>query len=293
MADAKVAAVILNYKDTENTLRLARSFEKYDSIDRIAIVDNSGQGGINSITGAKTTLIKVENTGYAAGNNAGLHLIEKNGGADFIIISNPDVFIDENAVNACVNFLKQHEGYALAAPRMFTADGKPHHLSAWHERSFLCDISYSSGLLSRTVGMYHECYPESHFDTEYSDVDCAAGSFFVIRASAFKKAGYFDEYTFLYYEEDILGFKLKRLGYKSAILNRYHFLHCEGASVNRSMNYLRKYLTMQRSRLYFHRHYLKTSTPKYFALCAATALGIVEKTIKTLYYKIRYFKKDN
>lgn len=288
MAGARVAAVILNYKDNENAIRLARSFEEYDSIDRTVIVDNSGQGGLRSMTGAKTTLIKAANSGYAAGNNKGLYFLEKNGGADFIIISNPDVFVEENAVNACVDFLKKHEDYALAAPRMFTADGKPHRLSAWHERTFLCDFAYSSGILSRVVGMYRECYPESYFETEYSDVDCAAGSFFIIRASVFKKAGFFDEHTFLYYEEDILGFKLKRLGYKSAVLNGYHFLHCEGASVNRSMNYLRKYLTMQRSRLYFHRRYLRTSMPKYLALCAATVLGTVEKTLKTLYYRLRH-----
>lgn len=288
MEDARAAAVILNYKDNENTLRLVRSFEKYDTIDRTVVVDNSVSGGIDSITGVKTTLLKAPNTGYAAGNNAGIKFIEQSGGADFILISNPDVFVDCDAVNACIDFLKHNSQYALAAPRMFTANGKPHRLSAWRERTFLCDFAYSSGLLSRIIGMCRECYPESYFDTEFSDVDCAAGSFFVIRESAFKKAGFFDEHTFLYYEEDILGFKLKRLGYKSAILNKYHFLHCEGASVNRSMNFLRKYLIMQKSRLYFHRRYLKTNLLKYSALCAATALGTVEKTLKTLYYRLRH-----
>lgn len=281
------AAVVLNHNDNANTLRLLNIFENCDAVDRVVVVDNSGENGLKELCYKKATLLTAPNTGYAAGNNIGLKLIEQEGGSQFIIISNPDVFVEESAIAACVDFLRKHEDYAVAAPRMCSADGTPHHLAAWHERTFLCDLAYSSGILSRTVGMCRECYPESYFEPEVSDVDCVAGSFFVIRSSAFRKAGYFDEYTFLYYEEDILGFKLKRLGLKSAILNGYRFLHCEGASVNRSMNYLRKYLIMQRSRLYFHRKYKKTGLPKYIILCAATVLGTVEKFLKTVYYRIK------
>jgi GT2 family glycosyltransferase len=284
----KIAAVILNYNDNENTLRLVKDFEGFDFISRVVVADNSGKTGLKSLNESKATLLRLANSGYAAGNNAGLALIDKDGGADFIIISNPDVFVTEDAVAACVDFLQNHKDYALAAPRMFTVDGKPHHLSGWQERTFLCDFAYSSGILSRLVGMCRECYPESYFKRPFSDVDCVAGSFFVIRASIFKQAGYFDEHTFLYYEEDILGFKLKRLGFKSAVINSIRFIHCEGTSVNKSMNYLRRYLTMQKSRLYFHRHYKKTSLPKYTALCLATGLGMVEKSAKTVIYRLRH-----
>ena len=279
------AAVILNHNDDENTRRLLKTFDEYKVVGRVIVVDNTGKGGLEGACSPKLSLLCTANNGYASGNNAGIELLEKTGGAQFIIISNPDVFVDEDAITACVEFLRQHEDYAIAAPRMFSADGKPHHLSAWRERTFLCDFAYSSGILSRIVGMRRECYPDSYWTTEFSEVDCVAGSFFIIRADMFRQAGYFDQHTFLYYEEDILGFKLKRLGYKSAILNSCHFLHCEGASVNRSMNFLRKYIIMQKSRLYFHRCYKKTGFLRYSALCAATALGVVEKSVKTMIYR--------
>lgn len=292
MRAVETAAVILNHNDNGNALRLAADFERYSSIDKTVVVDNSGESGITALAGEKSGLLRVRNNGYSAGNNAGLALLDKKygiKGAEFVIISNPDVFVDEEAVDACVGFLRKNPGYAVAAPRMYAADGTPHHLAAWRERTFLCDLAYSSGLLSRIVGMRRECYPESYFGQPVADVDCVAGSFFVIRRDALRKAGDFDTHTFLYYEEDILGFKLKRLGYKSAVLCGYKFVHCEGASVNKSMNYLRKYLAMQKSRLYFHRHYKKTAFPKYAALCLATILGIVEKSIKTLCFRL---KKD-
>lgn len=288
----ETAAVILNHNDNANALRLVAAFEKYRAIDKVVVVDNSGSGGIESLPENKAELLKVPNTGYSAGNNAGLLLLDKEygeNGVEFVIISNPDVYVDEEAVAACIDFLKEHPDYAIAAPRMCARDGTPHHLTAWHERTFLCDFAYSSGLLSRIVGMRRECYPESYFSQPVADVDCVAGSFFVVRRDVLRRVGDFDTHTFLYYEEDILGFKLKRLGYKSAVLCNYRFIHCEGASVNRSMNYLRKYVAMQKSRLYFHRHYKKTAFPKYIALCLATALGFVEKSIKTVYYRL---KKD-
>ncbi|HEX2937444.1 MAG TPA: hypothetical protein VHO66_00825, partial [Ruminiclostridium sp.] len=84
-----------------------------------------------------------------------------------------------------------------------------------------------------------------------------------------------------------LGFKLKRMGYKTAVLGNYFFIHSEGNSVNKSLNFLKKYMIMQKSRLYFHRRYLKTPIFLYILLCLATALGAVEKSLKTVYYHIK------
>ena len=281
------AAVILNHNDNENTLRLAADFERFAAVGKTVVVDNSAGEGIESLPGKKTRLLKVPNCGYSAGNNKGLKLIDDEGGAKFVIISNPDIYVEENAINACIEFLNENPEYAIAAPRMCAADGTPHHLAAWHERTFLCDFAYSSGILSRIVGMCRECYPESYLQRPVADVDCVAGSFFVIRRDALRKIGDFDEHTFLYYEEDIIGFLLKRMGYKTALLGNYRYIHMEGSSVKKSMNYLKKYRILQKSRLYFHRKYLKTPLPLYLLLCLATALGTVEKALKTLYLRIK------
>ena len=135
------------------------------------------------------------------------------------------------------------------------------------------------------IGMYREIYPPDYFHTPYSLVDCIAGSFFIIKGSIFNEIGYFDENTFLFYEEDILGYKLKRLGYSEAILNTVSYVHYEGISANRNIKYLHKYLAMQRSRLYFHRRYLKEPFYKMVLLYMATGLGIIENIIKSMIRK--------
>ena len=283
---SRTAAVILNHDDPLNTVRLVSQFKHYDALDRIVVVDNSKDKlkGLADGADGKLVYLPAENGGYAAGNNLGLRLIEQ-GGYDYVIISNPDVEVRLDAIEQCVRFLREHEGYAAAAPRMFRLNGEPHRLAGWRERTFLCDLAYSSGLLSRLIGMYRETYPAGYFDSPFSDVDCVAGSFFMIKSGFFKEMGYFDPHTFLYYEEDILGYKLKRAGYKSAVLNTCGFIHFEESSVGRSVGRVKKYLLMQKSRLYFQRHYRRINVGLYAVLLLATLLGLAEKSLKALFGK--------
>jgi N-acetylglucosaminyl-diphospho-decaprenol L-rhamnosyltransferase len=287
-----VAAVILNHNERDYTLKLVGGLAKGTTVDAIAVVDNSDKSALSGreaeLGSERVRFLKAENNGYARCTNAGLRLLEQNGvAADYIIISNPDVEVTEECIEKCIGFLDEHPEYAVVSPHMFKPDGTQHPLAAWRERSFLCDLAYSSGLLSRIIGMYRETYPQQHWQTPFSTVDCVTGSFFMVRGEAFKKAGCFDEKTFLFYEEDILGFKLKRLGYKEAVLNTCTFVHYEGVSSGRKVGFIQKYLIMQRSRLYFHRTYKRLNPFAYGVLCLATALGLMESLVKTAVYKIK------
>ena len=287
----KTAIIILDYRDHKNAERLMKALNQYRVIDRVVLADNSGEGedSYPFPVFAKIDVIRLDNDGYARGNNQAIAYLEKHYDMfDYIIISNPDIEVEEQAITDCVDFLENHPGYAVAAPRMFIPDGQPHHLAAWKERSLLCDLAYSSGVLSRTIGMYRETYPPNYFETPYSEVDCVAGSFFVIKHSVFKESGYFDPKTFLYYEEDILGVKLKRAGYKEAVLNTCRFTHYESVSVNLNVNLLKKYLWMQKSRIYYQKKYRRINLLQLFSLYAATALGTVEKSLKLLLHRLRH-----
>jgi N-acetylglucosaminyl-diphospho-decaprenol L-rhamnosyltransferase len=285
----KTAMIILNHNDTENAKCLAQSVEKCEAISRIIVADNSIEKNtllLDSIKSGKTDVIYIENNGYASGNNAAIeHLINNYGEFEYIIISNPDIIIDSKSITRCLDFLETHKQYTVVSPQMYSADGKPHHLTGWREKSFLCDLSCSAGILTRLLGNTHEVYPLEHWNTPFSDTDCVAGSFFVINAAIFAQIGYFDKHTFLYYEEDIIGFKLKRLGLKSAVLNSCHYIHFEGTSINKSAKIVKRYWMLQKSRLYFQWHYKKVNVFKYFILLMATVLGLLQKTIKMLINK--------
>lgn len=279
----RAAAIILNHGDNEHTLRLTESL--LGRVDHILIVDNTGPSGLTQADlksgRISAELIQVGNNGYARGNNEGIRTVTtRYGEPEYIVISNPDIDLPGGSLEACFSFLDDHPGYAVAAPRMRRADGSYHPLTGWRERSFVCDLSYSSGLLSRLLGMGREIYPEDHWISDYSDVDCVAGSFFVIRSEAFRRAGGFDEGTFLYFEEDILGSRLKELGYREAILNSCSFTHLEEASVRVSLSSLKRYRAMQKSRIYFQKKYRKIGVLRLLLLHLATLEGTGEQLIK-------------
>lgn len=281
----KLAVVILNFNDYDNTIRYVNQIKKYEVIYKIVIVDNSLNKDrfdeLLALSDDKTSIIKSnENGGYAKGNNLGInYLNEKYNNIDFIAISNPDVEVSENSYNECFNFLSdsKNKDVAMVAPRMLDANDNPHILSGWQLRTLKGDTIDSSNIVTFFTQKPHiERYEKHYLDQDIVEVACLAGSFFIIKKDVFQKVGYFDEKTFLYYEEDILGKKLHNFGHKVCLLNTCTFKHYEAVSVNKTMKYLKKYKIMQKSKRYYHEKYNNRPTHKLLMLDFVTLIGKLE-----------------
>ena len=70
-----------------------------------------------------------------------------------------------------------------------------------------------------------------------------------------KKYGFFDDNVFLFYEEDILASKIKRLGYESYSLNNVKFIHYESQTIGKTFSYYKKVKQLFKSKMYYHRKY--------------------------------------
>lgn len=301
--DMNLAVVILNYNDSENTIRYVNEIKNYKCINRIVVIDNKSPD--NSFDKLKKlasknidVIISENNKGYAYGNNYAIrYLNEKYGKYKYIVISNPDVHVEEDAYNKCINFLEKNKEVAIVAPRMFDINNNPHQLSGWKLRSLKGDIMDSSPALTTIFQKPHiERYSEDYLSQSIAYVDCIAGSFFAIRHSAFEEVGYFDEKTFLYFEEDILGNKLNKLGYKNVVLNTCKFNHFESVTIDKNMNQMRKFKNLQKSKIYYHKTYNIRcnkfhSKWKLLPLYIVTFLRPVEEKLRInkLVTKIKYF----
>lgn len=292
--DRKTAIVILNFNDYDNTNKYVKKINNFDVINKIIVVDNSiDKKEFEFENNEKINIIiSEENGGYAKGNNLGLKYIEENyPEINYIVISNPDVIVEKESFENCIDFLERNSDYAIVAPRMYDINNNKHPLSGWQLRTLKGDAIDSSTLLTNKYKQSHiEIYPNNYLNSkEVVDVSCVAGSFFVVRKNVFKEIGYFDENTFLYYEEDIIGKKISETKYKIAVLNNCKFQHMEAVSVKRSMNYLKKYKLMQKSKRYYHKKYNKRPFYKIWLLDLATLLGCLEirynntKVLKKIY----------
>ena len=293
---SKTSVVVLNYKDKENTKRIVKDYQKMECIDHIIVVDNFSNDDsyeeLKKLSGKKTIVTQAkENRGYASGNNYGIEYIQEHfEPQDYFIISNPDIYIEEEAVQKCINYLEKHRDVAIVAPKMLDRNEELHPLFGWKSRSLTGDIIESSRWLSFFQKKPKEAYDPSVLEKESVIVDCVPGSFFVIRADIFEKIGYFDENTFLYYEEDIIAKKIKNLGYKEAIISNESFTHKEGSSVNNTFKFMKKYQAFQKSKMYYHKNYNeKANILGLGILWFVTKFRYVEEVLTSIYNVLKRF----
>ena len=251
----KTAIVILNYNDYETTKDMINQIKNYKSLNHILIVDNNSTDNsykkLKKLEEKKIEVIKTDsNKGYAYGNNYGVRYLDSKYKIDNIIISNPDVIVSEESINELINDLKD-ETISLVAP---IVEERGIISRGWKLPKFKEDLisninyfhKYSKKLLS---------YNDEHYQNKLSRVEAVHGCFFMIKLRDFKKVGLFDENTFLYYEENILGKKLKDNNMFSYIDTDVKVVHNLSVSVDKTYNSINKYKILKNSQKYYEKNY--------------------------------------
>ncbi|MGN1299275.1 MAG: glycosyltransferase [Candidatus Scatovivens sp.] len=261
-----VAIIVLNYNSEEDTIKYINEIKDYKILDKIIVVDNMSTtiNAFEKLKKLENNKIEViqsdKNGGYSYGNNYALkYLDENNEKYDYIIISNPDVSVTEEAITECLNKLEEKEDVAIVAPRMFDKENIPIRRSSWKIRTPKLDMIHSTRLLE--ILFYRNLRKGEYSNEEYKnselEVEAISGAFFIIKHDIFKKIGYFDDNVFLFYEEDILSKKIKKLGYKILSLNNINFIHYESKTINKTHSYYKRIKQLYTSKMYYQREYNK------------------------------------
>ena len=262
----KVATIIVNYNDYEDTIKYVETIKDYSIIDRIVVVDNKStrEDTMEKLSRIKNEKVKViqaeQNGGYDYGNNYGINFLKKEDEPyDYYIISNPDIMVTEEAIRNTIKVLEENDDVAVCAPRMFNKDGKPIRRSAWKKRTFLLDCVHATRLLEL---IFYKVlrggeYLEKDYENEKLEVEAISGAFFIIKANILHKIGLLDENVFLFYEEDILAKLLEKENMKTISLNSEKFIHFESQTIGKTFSYFRKMRQMFKSKMYYHKKYNK------------------------------------
>ena len=255
---SKVGIVILNYNDYEETSNFVNEIKDYKVLDEIVVVDNSStDNSFNKLRKLKSKNISViktdKNNGYASGNNYGIKYLEKR--VDYIIISNPDITVDEKTIKKLKKDLDENENMAIVSPVINQLGEK---IRGWRLPNYLDELLSNINYFHRKAREKLN-YDESRYQDEFSRVEAVSGCFFMIRRDVLNMVGNFDESTFLYYEENILGQKLKNINRKTFIDNTVSVTHNLSVSVDKSFNSINKYKMLKTSQKYYVKYYLKTN----------------------------------
>lgn len=260
----KVATIIVNYNDAEETVKYVKKISNYNIINKIVIVDNKSTDFntidlLKTLESDKVTLIQSgKNGGYAYGNNFGVKYLDScDVKYDYIIVSNPDIDINENDIEKCIKVLVENEKIAVSAPRMYNSLNKPIRRSSWKHRTFKLDLIHSTRLLELLFYklLRNGEYSNKDYEIDVLEVDAISGAFFIIKYDAFKIVNGFDENIFLFYEEDILAQKIKNIGYKIVSINNAKFTHYESQTIGKSFSYYQKMKQLYKSKMYYQINY--------------------------------------
>lgn len=260
----KVAVLIVNYNDEEDTIKYVTTIEKYDIINRIVVIDNlsTNEGTFNSLLKLESSKVKViqsdKNGGYDYGNNFGFKYLEKNNeNYDYIIISNPDIEVSQKAIAHSLEIIESDKKIAVIAPRMYNKYYKPIRRSSWKARTFFLDTVHATRSLEILfyIILRNGEYSKDDYSKEILEVEAISGAFFIIRSDVFKEIGMLDENVFLFYEEDILAKELMQRGYKTVSLNSEKFIHYESQTIGKSLSYYKKMQQLFESKMYYHKKY--------------------------------------
>ena len=204
----------------------------------------------------EVTILEInKNLGFAAGNNLGIRCALNNG-ADYVFVLNNDTTVFPDTISAFVGFAEKHPTAALMGPKIDRCTPQ----REWPIRrkldllTLLCTLTALRRLVARTPvirGMFY-CT-----DSQPSVVQFLPGSALFFRATTFKKAGFFDESTFLDFEELIMAEKIRRAGLSAYFVPQATIRHKGSASASKLR--AKRYIENAKSEEYFFSHYVRLS----------------------------------
>lgn len=239
---ARILVVVLNYRTADLTIACLRSVAPHVALlpnMHVVVTDNaSGDGsaerigkvisGENMSSWAELMALP-KNGGYAYGNNAAVRpALASATPPDYVLLLNPDTVLRPNAIQALVQFMREHPNCGIAGSRLEDPDGTPqtsafNFPSPWSE----LDRGLQLGVVARLIE--HKLVRRPIPDHACA-VDWVAGASMLVRREVFDQVGLIDEAYFLYFEEVDFLLRAKRAGFETYYVPDSRVVHHVGAS---------------------------------------------------------------
>lgn len=251
-----IGMVIVNYNDYETTKRLLDNVKEYKVLKEIVVVDNKSTDNsleeLRKLKNKKITIIDSgENKGYSYALNVGCkYLIDKYKSLN-IVISNSDIIIESELDIKDLNSYISTKN-VIVGPTIIQGNDLNRGFkipSPWQ------DIKQNIVFFGKRVLAKELSYPDNYYHKDISKVDTVSGCFFMISSKHLEDMGYFDENVFLYYEENIMGIKTKKLGKNIIVCNNVDVIHDHSVSIDKSLKRIKKYDILKTSQEYFEKTY--------------------------------------
>lgn len=245
--NARVATLVLNYDDADDTVAAVDSIRLSENLDqRIIVVDNNSdpvaQSELESRLGHGIDYVATgSNLGYAAGNNIGIRLaLEKR--PEFVWILNPDVRVEPTTLTGLLAAATDAPDAGIVGGRILHGGSRPQ--SIWFDGGIVDAARY--GATSHiNSGKHHASTPSQGI----VDVDYVTGACMLIRSRAIAQVGPIPEDYFLYFEETDYCKRMQSAGWRTVVDQGVVLSHFKRSSGDLPTAHYLYYMT--RNRIHF------------------------------------------
>lgn len=225
-----IAVILINYNSSQYTLQCINSIRSHSISGlsyKIIVVDNNSAkddiAKLELICNEKNIeLIKSPiNTGFGGGNMIGANAVE----ARYLYFLNNDCELLNDNLALLHHFMEKHTEAAMCIGQMYDSNLKFH-----------TSFNYTPHVVNKLLGnslariINPKRYPKKKLYDTPIEVPQIYGAAMFIRQEHFQQIGGFDTNIFLYFEEEDIAIRFRKLGYKAYLIPQAKFKHHIGSS---------------------------------------------------------------
>ncbi len=231
---AEVAVVVVTYESREWVDRsLGALPAALGTLDHeVVVVDNGSRDGtaehIRRHHPGVRLVAQRENTGFAAGVNRGVAATS----SEYVLLLNPDTEARPGALQALVDFARDHPEHGVYGGRTLRDDGSLEPSSCWGLPTVWSTTCFALGL-STAFPRSRVFNPESLGDWRRDtvrEVGMVSGGLLLAPRRVWDELGGLDERYFVYGEDADFCARARRAGYRPVITPSAEVVHAVGAS---------------------------------------------------------------
>ena len=244
-----VAAIIVNYNAGTWLSRCVRSVLAEPLISKIYVVDNDSKDDSlaemkhslteESIDASRLQVIQNEhNLGFGKANNQVMNQLLVEDEINYILLINPDCDLKKGVLNRLLPYFEQHAKLGMAGCVIKNSDGS---VQATCRRAFptpltaflrLTQLNRFAFVRDRVENAEFNLGNEPLSDEQeaFIEVEAISGAFMLVRKSAIKEVGVFDEAYFMHCEDLDWCKRFAEKGWQTGFVADVHVVHEKGVS---------------------------------------------------------------
>lgn len=226
-----VSVITVNFRTIAPLERMILSFERSRPTisHELIIVENGSTDPTRHLLETRFPWVRyhlAKNEGFSAGNNRGAEIAV----GRYLLFLNPDAELTEGAIDTWIAWMDAHPDVAMSGPSIVYPDGSPQ-ASTFRYHKLITPLLRRTRLGDTRWGKKHLQRFEQPFLVHYGDhaeVEWLLGAAICIRREVAYALNGWDERYFLYFEDEDLCRRARKLGHRVVYLPHVQVSHAYG-----------------------------------------------------------------